>query len=150
MPGPLSWFFHRLPKPLHRVETAANHVAQLGLPVLLFTPQPVAAWAALGIVVTQLWLVLSGNFAWLNWLTIVLALSAVDASRIAHAPAFAATPAWFGVLTVLLTVFVAFRSYRPGTQLLSRRQVMNTSSTRCTWSTPTGPSAASPGCAGRS
>ena len=28
---------------------------------------------------TQLWLVLSGNFAWLNWITIVLALSAVDA-----------------------------------------------------------------------
>ncbi|MFI9227635.1 lipase maturation factor family protein [Streptomyces rimosus] len=127
MPGPLSWFFHRLPKPLHRVETAANHVAQLGLPVLLFTPQPVAAWAALGIVVTQLWLVLSGNFAWLNWLTIVLALSAVDASRIADAPAFAATPVWFGVLTVLLTVFVAFRSYRPVRNLLSRRQVMNTS-----------------------
>ncbi|GCB95003.1 membrane protein [Streptomyces noursei] len=76
MPGPLSWFFHHLPKPLHRVETAANHVAQLVLPVLLFTPQPVAGWAALGMAATQLWLVLSGNFAWLNWVTIALALSA--------------------------------------------------------------------------
>ncbi|MFH8404082.1 lipase maturation factor family protein [Streptomyces sp. NPDC018019] len=127
MPGPLSWFFHRLPKPLHRVETAANHVAQLGLPVLLFTPQPVATWAALGIVATQLWLVLSGNFAWLNWLTIVLALSAVDASWIAGPPAFAAPPVWFGVLTVAVTVFVAYRSYRPVRNLLSRQQVMNTS-----------------------
>ncbi|MFD0431407.1 lipase maturation factor family protein [Streptomyces zhihengii] len=80
MPGPLSWWFHHLPRPAHRVETAANHVVQLLVPVLLFTPQPVAGAAAGLIVVTQLWLVLSGNFAWLNWLTIVLALSAVDAS----------------------------------------------------------------------
>ncbi|MEV5595724.1 lipase maturation factor family protein [Streptomyces sp. NPDC052496] len=129
MPGPLSWFFHRLPKPLHRVETAANHVAQLVLPVLLFTPRPVATWAALGIVVTQLWLVLSGNFAWLNWLTVALALSAVDLSWTAGAPASASgdLPVWFAVLTVALTVFVAYRSYRPVRNLLSRRQVMNTS-----------------------
>ena len=31
-------------------------------------------------IVTQLWLVLSGNFAWLNWLTIILAVSAIDHS----------------------------------------------------------------------
>ncbi|WP_206503097.1 lipase maturation factor family protein [Streptomyces chrestomyceticus] len=129
MPGPLSWFFHRLPKPLHRVETAANHVAQLVLPVLLFTPQPVATWAALGIAVTQLWLVLSGNFAWLNWLTIALALSAVDVSWLAGPPASAsaAPPVWFAVLTVAVTVFVAYRSYRPVRNLLSRQQLMNTS-----------------------
>lgn len=98
MPGPLSWFFHHLPKPVHRVETAANHVAQLGAPVLLFTPQPVATWAALAMIVTQLWLVLSGNFAWLNWLTIVIAVSVVDASAVglgglAGPPAHLARPA---------------------------------------------------------
>ena len=32
MPGPLSWFFHHLPRPLHRVEVAANHVTQLARP----------------------------------------------------------------------------------------------------------------------
>lgn len=46
MPGPLSWFFHHLPKALHRAEVAGNFVAQLGAPVLLFAPQPVATWAA--------------------------------------------------------------------------------------------------------
>src|SRR2546421_2967051 len=80
MPNPLSWFFHNLPRPLHRLEVAANHFAQLVVPFLLFTPQPVASAAAGVIVATQLWLVLSGNFAWLNWLTIVLALPAVDGS----------------------------------------------------------------------
>ena len=74
MPGPLSWFFHHLPKPLHRVEVAGNHVAQLVVPFGLFAPQPVAGIAGAIVVVTQLWLVASGNFAWLNWLTILLAL----------------------------------------------------------------------------
>ena len=36
MPGPLSWFFHHLPKPLHRVEAAGNHFAQLVVPFGLF------------------------------------------------------------------------------------------------------------------
>lgn len=43
MPGPLSWFFHHLPKPLHRIEVAGNHFAQLVVPFGLFAPQPVAA-----------------------------------------------------------------------------------------------------------
>lgn len=78
MPGPLSWFFHHLPEPFHRVEVAANHFTQLVVPVLLFTPQPIATAAASLMLLTQLWLVLSGNFAWLNWTTIVLALSAIE------------------------------------------------------------------------
>jgi hypothetical protein len=78
MPGPLSWFFHHLPKPLHRVEVAGNHFAQLVVPFVLFAPQPVASVAAAIVIVTQLWLVLSGNFAWLNWLTIILAFGVID------------------------------------------------------------------------
>ena len=77
MPGPLSWFFHHLPKPLHRVEVAVNHVTQLVVPFGLFAPQPIATVAGAIVVVTQLWLVISGNYAWLNWLTMVLAFSAI-------------------------------------------------------------------------
>src|SRR5467141_3686997 len=73
MPNPLSWYFHRLPRRLHRIETAGNHFAQLVAPFGLFAPQPVAEIAASVMVITQLWLVLSGNFAWLNLLTITLA-----------------------------------------------------------------------------
>ncbi|GAA3154527.1 hypothetical protein GCM10017687_85590 [Streptomyces echinatus] len=61
MPGPLSWFFHHLPKPLHRAEVAANHVTSWSCRVLLFTPQPIASAAAALMIVTQLWLVLSGK-----------------------------------------------------------------------------------------
>ncbi|MGW6913821.1 lipase maturation factor family protein [Kitasatospora sp. NPDC054939] len=133
MPGPLSWFFHHLPAPLHRVEAAANHVTQLVVPVGLLLPQPVATWAACAVVVTQLWLVASGNFAWLNWLTITLALAAVDPARIGLAaePRREPTgPVWFEVLVIGLTAAVVVLSYWPVANLVSRGQIMNRSFNR--------------------
>ncbi|SFC91413.1 lipase maturation factor family protein [Streptomyces aidingensis] len=128
MPSPLSWYFHRLPAPLHRIEAAANHVTQLGVPFLLFFPQPIATLAAAVVVITQLWLIASGNFAWLNWLTIVLAFAAADLSFLLAPPAPApATPAWFTIATLVLAVLVAVLSYRPVRNLLSPRQQMNRS-----------------------
>ncbi|HUN35446.1 MAG TPA: lipase maturation factor family protein [Trebonia sp.] len=133
MPGPLSWFFHHLPDPLHRAEVVGNFIAQLAAPLVLFTPQPAASVAAAVMIVTQLWLVVSGNFAWLNWLTIVLALPVIDTARLGRvlplpAPGpLAAAPAWYEALVIAFTVAVAVLSYRPARNLLSRGQVMNTS-----------------------
>src|SRR3989442_5708143 len=59
MPGPLSWWFHRLPRPLHRVEVLANHATQLVQPFRLFAPQPVARLGARVMIVTQFRLVTS-------------------------------------------------------------------------------------------
>ena len=92
MPGPLSWFFHHLPDPLHRAEVLGNHVAQLVAPLALFLPQPAASAAAGFMILTQLWLIASGNFAWLNWLTIVLALPAIDTSLAARRRTRSARP----------------------------------------------------------
>uniref|UniRef100_UPI003F9AD55B lipase maturation factor family protein n=1 Tax=Mycobacterium sp. TaxID=1785 RepID=UPI003F9AD55B len=133
MPGPLSWFFHHLPKPLHRVEVAGNHFAQLIVPFGLFAPQPVAGVAAGFVVVTQLWLVASGNFAWLNWLTIVLAFSAIDDSSAATLlpvpahPAWPPSPLWFAGLVIAFTGAVLLLSYWPVRNMLSSRQRMNMS-----------------------
>ncbi|MGW0086623.1 lipase maturation factor family protein [Streptomyces sp. NPDC003393] len=126
MPGPLSWFFHHLPRPLHRAEVAANHVTQLLVPFLLFTPQPIATAGASVMILTQLWLVLSGNFAWLNWITVVLALSAVRWPG--HAPAsVAGAPLWYEVVVLAVAVLVVVLSYHPVVNMVSRRQVMNRS-----------------------
>jgi hypothetical protein len=133
MPGPLSWFFHHLPKPLHRVEVAVNHFAQIVVPFGLFAPQPVASVAAAIVIITQLWLVLSGNFAWLNWLTIILACSAIDQSSaaavlpVAEPPALPGPPPWFTGLVIAVTVLVVFLSYWPVRNLVSRHQRMNES-----------------------
>lgn len=133
MPGPLSWFFHHLPRRVHRVEAAANHVAQLVVPFALFAPQPAASAAAGFVIITQLWLVASGNFAWLNWLTIMLALPVLggtathDALGLPAAPDFGATPGWFMGVVLAVTAVVAVLSYWPVRNLLSRRQLMNAS-----------------------
>ncbi|MDT0444659.1 lipase maturation factor family protein [Streptomyces johnsoniae] len=132
MPGPLSWWFHHLPRPLHRAEAAANHVAQLIVPFALFLPQPVATWAAAVVIVTQLWLVASGNFAWLNWLTMILAVAAVDGALLArHLPLPGPpaeqpdAPAWFTATVLTAAAVVAALSYRPVRNLLSPAQQMN-------------------------
>ncbi|MFE6821330.1 lipase maturation factor family protein [Streptomyces sp. NPDC057690] len=125
MPGPLSWFFHHLPEPLHRVEAAANHFTQLVVPFLLFAPQPIATAAGCLMILTQLWLVLSGNFAWLNWITVVLAVSAVQLPA-GHRSA-PATPLWYEIVVLAVAALLLFLSYRPVVNMLSRRQVMNRS-----------------------
>lgn len=125
MPGPLSWFFHHLPKPVHRVEVAANHVTQLAVPFLLFTPQPIATAAASLMIVTQLWLVLSGNFAWLNWITIVLAVPALELPG--DAPDLPATPLWYEVTVLAVAALLLALSYHPVRNMISRSQIMNRS-----------------------
>jgi hypothetical protein len=122
MPGPLSWFFHHLPKPLHRVEVAGNHFAQLVVPFALFAPQPVATVAGAIVVVTQLWLVLSGNFAWLNWLTIILGFSAIAGPGTRALPG---PPLWFAALVIAFTAVTVVLSFWPVRNMVSSHQRMN-------------------------
>ncbi|HET9754394.1 MAG TPA: lipase maturation factor family protein, partial [Myxococcales bacterium] len=131
MPNPLSWYFHHLPKPLHRIEVAGSHFAQLVAPVLLFFPQPIATFAGLVMAVTQSWLVLSGNFSWLNLTTIVLTASAMDDGVLARVlplhPRGAAPLPWFDAVVLAVTALVVVLSWRPARNLFSRDQIMNAS-----------------------
>lgn len=138
MPNPASRYFHHLPKPLHKVEVIGNHFAQLVVPFFLFFPQPVGSLAAAIIIVTQLWLVVSGNFAWLNWLTILAAAAALSDDALAAVlpgspeltPDYAPTPIWFAVVVLTMTALMVYLSYWPARNLVSKRQLMNTSFNR--------------------
>ena len=131
MPNPLSWYFHHLPKTLHRAEVLGNHFAQLVVPFFLFFPQPVATIAGLVILITQSWLLLSGNFSWLNVLTMTLAVASLDDAALGRVltlePHWVATDSWHAWLVVGVTIVVLLLSYRPARNLLSRDQLMNTS-----------------------
>jgi hypothetical protein len=133
MPGPLSWFFHHLPKPVHRIEVAGNHFAQLVVPFALFAPQPIASVAAAVLIATQLWLVASGNFAWLNWVTIVLAFAAVDQRAFASvltvpdAPTLPDPPWWFVGVVIAFTTLSVVLSFWPVRNMMSSGQQMNAS-----------------------
>ncbi|WP_127792660.1 lipase maturation factor family protein [Agromyces sp. LHK192] len=154
MPGPLSRQAHLLPAWFHRVEVVGNHVAQLAVPFLLFVPGPVRSIAAGVIVLTQLWLIVTGNFAWLNWITVVLAAGAISDSAwhallpwagladaavpdaaVPHAAvsgqaAAGALPLWWAIVVGAASVLFVVLAWWPLRNLLSKRQLMNASFNR--------------------
>ena len=148
MPGPLSRQAHLLPAWFHRLEVIGNHVAQLGAPWLLLVPilglwipgpvpAIVGAAGAAVVIATQLWLVLTGNFAWLNWATIVLAFSAVGIPSGAprHAPTtlpWVVDGLWLPwlVVTTAVGVLYVWLSVPAVRNLFSRTQAMNASFNR--------------------
>lgn len=136
MPNPLSRWFHLLPAWAHRVEVAANHFTQLVVPWFLFAPEPFGTIAAMIILVTQCWLMLSGNFSWLNFITIALALAAIDGSVLARVLPIdqpvdlAGAPLWHNVLVGAVTVLVVVLSWWPVKNMASKGQAMNASFTR--------------------
>jgi hypothetical protein len=107
-----------------------NHAAQLVVPFGLFLPQPVAGIAGAYMILTQLYLVASGNYAWLNWITIVVAVAALPDSMLGVLLPFAratlsAPPPLFTAGAIGLTLLVAALSIQPVRNLLGRQQLMN-------------------------
>lgn len=136
MPGPFSWHAHHLPWWWHRTEVVGNHVTQLAVPWLLWLPQPAPSIAGAAVVVTQGWLVLTGNFAWLNWAAIVLGAAMVSdgvwaalLGGLGPGPAGAVPPGPGGYVLVVAAVVVllAALSVRPALNLASPHQRMNAS-----------------------
>jgi hypothetical protein len=131
IPNPLSWYFHWMPALVHKAGVAINHVVELIVPFGLFAPQPIASVAALITVLFQGVLIVSGNLSWLNWLTIVLCIPAIDDRFLSWLPL--APPALHGASMVhrgaiyALAAAVALLSVAPTLNMLSSTQVMNTS-----------------------
>ncbi|OIU87156.1 lipase maturation factor family protein [Microbacterium sp. AR7-10] len=151
MPGPLSRQAHLLPKWFHRGEVLGNHFAQLVVPFFLFAPLAtlftpatvdailllIGAIAATIVILTQLWLVLTGNFAWLNAATIVIAFSAfptfwssVDVPNPEPLRAPNGIPLYWVILTSAVGMLVIALSWPALRNLFARRQLMNASFSR--------------------
>ncbi|HWZ93252.1 MAG TPA: lipase maturation factor family protein [Polyangiaceae bacterium] len=132
MPNPLSSYFHHLPKPIQRLSVAFSHFVQIVVPFGLFGPQPVAAIAGCFIIVHQLFLIVSGNYAWLNWLTVVLAVSAFSDRALGALAAFHPVLVrprshGFDLFLDALALGTALLSIEPTLNFFSKRQAMNAS-----------------------
>jgi hypothetical protein len=139
LPNPLSWLLNQAPPWLHKLGVLWNHFIELFCPLGLFGPRRLAALAGVLQIAFQLTLILSGNLAFLNWLTLTLAFACFDDQALARvlprrlveraaALAEQARPAraqrW---LDWTLLVVIAALSIKPVVNLLSPGQLMNSS-----------------------
>ncbi|UQN29527.1 lipase maturation factor family protein [Brachybacterium kimchii] len=153
MPGPLSRRAHLMPRWWHRLETLGSHVVQLGAIWLILLPQPLASIGASLVILTQLFLMLTGNFAWLNLLTILVAFSAIsdpflrwitggpwpgwglphgpgEGSGASDGGVLASSPLWWHVLVLAVFAGLVALSGKPLKNLFSSHQLMNASFNR--------------------
>ena len=139
IPGPLSRWFHFLPRILLKTGVWFNWLAELVAPWFVFWPRLARHISGSVIILFQVALILSGNLSFLNWLSIVPALACFDDAfwhRFLPAPlvkkaeaaaqnASLSRPMFITAWTV--TAIVAFLSIKPATNMLSPGQIMNTS-----------------------
>ena len=78
IPGPLSRWFHFLPRTVLKFGVRFNWLAELAAPLFVFWPRVARHIAGVIIVLFQVTLILSGNLSFLNWLTIIPALACFD------------------------------------------------------------------------
>ncbi len=78
IPNPLSAWFHHLPHAVHAVGVVLNHVVEVGLPWFVFGPRRLRLIAGGAMAAFQIILIVSGNLAFLNWLTLVPVLACFD------------------------------------------------------------------------
>jgi predicted DCC family thiol-disulfide oxidoreductase YuxK len=78
LPTPLAWYVHHLPQSVLTAATVATFVIEVGLPFLIFCPRRLRFAAAFGFLLLQVIILLTGNYAFFNLLTIALCLVLFD------------------------------------------------------------------------
>ena len=140
IPNPLSPYFHFLPDFFLKGLVLFNHFVELGIPWLLFLPFPlISAIAGVFFILLQLGVIVGGNYAWINYITLVMIIPCFDDRFLKKfTPNFIKenfiyiakyrNVKWYQSVVVLcLTSLIVFLSYKPVMNLIGPRQVMNTS-----------------------
>jgi Lipase maturation factor len=139
IPNPLSWYAHFAPAWSRRFGVLYNHLAELIAPWLVLGPDRLRLAAGVILLTFQLFLILSGNLSFLNYLTIVPVLACFDDRQLSAAlpqslskraarAAERSSPSRLQQTTAwAVAALVAFLSIDPVANLLSSEQIMNTS-----------------------
>ncbi|HYP08251.1 MAG TPA: lipase maturation factor family protein, partial [Bryobacteraceae bacterium] len=78
IPTPLAWYAHQLPASLQRASTGIVLFIELIIPFLVLGPRRLRIFAALWLIGLQVLIMLTGNYAFFNWLTLALCLFLFD------------------------------------------------------------------------
>ncbi|CAH6786605.1 Lmf1 [Phodopus roborovskii] len=151
VPNPMAYYLHRSPWWFHRFETLSNHFLELLVPFFLFLGRRMCLIHGVLQILFQVILIISGNLSFLNWLTIVPSLACFDDAALGFLfpsgprglknqvlkiqkedtqgvqskPRYGCTVRQ--VVNFSLGILVAWLSVPVVINLLSSRQVMNTS-----------------------
>jgi len=78
LPTVAAWYASLLPMWFHRASTAMVFAIELGIPFLIFAPRRLRMFGAAWLIGFQVLIMITGNYAFFNWLTIVLCLFLFD------------------------------------------------------------------------
>jgi predicted DCC family thiol-disulfide oxidoreductase YuxK len=81
LPTPLAWYLHQLPAWFQSFSTVVVLAVELGVPFLIWFPRRVRLLAAGILILFQVLIMLTGNYAFFNLLAIALCLWLVDDQR---------------------------------------------------------------------
>ncbi|XP_065706521.2 lipase maturation factor 1 isoform X1 [Patagioenas fasciata] len=151
VPNPIAYFMHRSPWWFHRFETLVNHFIELLVPFFLLLGRRMSIVHGLLQILFQVLLIISGNLSFLNWLTMVPSIACFDDASLGflfssrrgavkervvrmqlQEAAGEQLPPRYGcyirkVVNISLGLLIAYLSIPVVINLLSSRQVMNTS-----------------------
>ena len=139
IPGPLSRWFHFLPRGALKAGVWFNWIAEIVAPLFVFWPRIARHIAGIVIILFQFTLIASGNLSFLNWLTIIPALACLDDGFLSKClPLVLVRKAAIArnneqpskpmkVIAWIVTGIIALLSVDPVLNLASPRQIMNTS-----------------------
>ena len=139
IPNPISWYLHQLPPLIHKLGVLWNHFVELLVPFMVFGPRVSRLTAGLLLISFQVILIISGNLSFLNWLTIAICIPCFDDQALQHLvprrfharlAALAQSrraPKPRQILIACLAVLLLVLSAQPIRNMLSPRQIMNTS-----------------------
>jgi len=78
LPTPIAWYAHHLPWAILTASTAATFVIELILPFFIFCPRRLRFVAAFGILLLQVLIFITGNYAFMNLLAMALCIVLFD------------------------------------------------------------------------
>jgi predicted DCC family thiol-disulfide oxidoreductase YuxK len=78
LPTWIGWHAHHFPAWVHKSDTALMFAIELAVPFLIFLPRRPRQLACLAFVALQFFILLTGNYAFFNLLTMVLCLTLLD------------------------------------------------------------------------
>src|SRR6266850_4403467 len=134
IPSPISRYLHFAPQWFHRLETFWNHFIELVVPWFSFGPRTARHIAGALLMTFQIFLIISGNLSFLNYLTIIPFLACFDDTLLRHVlpkslvkraerAAGESKPSLVNnAVTIAWSILIAYLSIAPVRNLVSRHQ----------------------------